>query len=95
MSLLSVRGVYEDGVVRLLSPVEVKGKFDLIVTFVEPIEEDGREAVEEHEAQEPPAMRFFSMWADLTPDEETALEEGMKRGDWFAGRSEIDWDSGQ
>jgi predicted DNA-binding antitoxin AbrB/MazE fold protein len=76
MSLLSVRGVYEDGVVRLLAPVEVKGKFDLIVTFVEPVEKDSREAVEEREAQEPPAMRFFSMWADLTPDEETTLEEG-------------------
>ena len=94
MSLLSVRGIYENGMVRLLEPVEVEGRFHLIVTFVKPIEGDGREAIEEQEVQELPAMRFFGMWADLTPEEEAALEEGMKRDDWFAGRPEIDWDSG-
>ncbi|MBC8448127.1 MAG: hypothetical protein H8D78_10275 [Chloroflexi bacterium] len=91
MSMLSVRGVYEDGIVHLLAPVEVKGRFNLIVTFVQPVEGDGREAIEEQEPQESSAMRFFGLWADMTPEEEAALEEGMRRGDWFAGRPEVNW----
>ena len=86
MSLLSVRGVYEDGKVRLLTPVEMKGKFDLIVTFIEPIEGDGREE-ESHDLEERRAriLSFAGLLSDLTAEEWQILEEAMQRPlDMFA-----------
>jgi len=82
MSLLSVRGVYENGVVRLLAPVEVKGKFDLIVTFVEPVEEDGRKVGEEShdlEEQRRKILSFAGPLSDLTDREWQVMGEAMRR----------------
>ena len=88
MGLLSVRGVYENGVVRLLSPVEVKGKFDLIVTFVEPLEEDGRKGGEEsHDLEEKrrKILSFAGLLSDLTDRERQVMGEAMRRPlDMFA-----------
>ena len=88
MSLLSVRGVYENGVVRLLSPVEVKGKFDLIVTFVEPVKEDGRKGGEEShdlEEQRRKILSFAGLLSDLTDRERQVMGEAMRRPlDMFA-----------
>jgi predicted DNA-binding antitoxin AbrB/MazE fold protein len=88
MSLLSVRGVYENGVVRLLSPVEVKGKFDLIVTFVEPAAEAGRKGGEEShdlEEQRRKILSFAGLLSDLTDRERQVMGEAMRRPlDMFA-----------
>jgi len=81
MSLLSVRGVYQDGVVQLLEPIDVAGKFKLIVTFVEPVEGNGHEGKEDHdlEKQRESVLSCAGLLSDLTDQEWKVMQEAMRR----------------
>ena len=87
MSMLSVRGVYEDGIVHLLAPVEVKGRFSLIVTFVEPAEGNGREGEENYDLveQRENILSYAGLLSDLTDQEWEVMQEAIRRPlDMFA-----------
>ncbi len=79
--MLAVHGVYDGQTVRLLEPVQLEKQYRVVVTFLEPIEEEVPSTGENN------LERFIGMWADFTPEEEkgfqTILEE---RAHYFADR---------
>ena len=36
--MFAVQGIYDDGIVRIDAPVPVKNKYDVVVTFIKPVE---------------------------------------------------------
>lgn len=64
----AVQGVYADGVVSLSGEVEIPDR--AVVTVLVPEEGDQEVA---------PALSFAGMLGDLTPEEEAAFDDAMKR----------------
>ena len=78
----TVPGIYDGQVVRLLEPVEFKNTCRVTVTFAGPTVQP--------EARQNRLDRFIGMWADLTPEEEAALQGVMEeRAGYFTGRNGI------
>ncbi len=80
--MLSVHGVYDGKVVRLLEPVQLENRYRVVVTFLEPIIEEETPFVGGDNLEQ-----FIGMWADFTPEEDrlfqTIFEE---RANYFADR---------
>ena len=75
--MLSIRGIYENGRVRLLERLSKKGRFDVIITFLEnnkqvPVKND----------------RFAGLLSDLNENDfmEFLDHSQNREQDWFTGR---------
>ena len=68
-----VKGVYENGVVALLEPVPLEDKQEVTVLIPNAGEATAVEA-----------LRFAGMLSDLSPEENAAFDEALKRGVQFA-----------
>ncbi len=61
----TVRGIYQDGTIRLLEPVNLKDQQEVVVFLTEAGETDH------------PALRYAGMLSDLTPEEQQAFDEAL------------------
>jgi hypothetical protein len=66
MPLVSVPAVYDGQEIRLLEPPPVKGRYRVLVTFVEPAEDETA-----HEADRTRFWRSLGAWQDDRPIEAT------------------------
>ena len=84
--MLAVHGVYDGKVVQLLEPIQVKKPCPVVVTFLEPLQEDTLTI--EDDNLEP----FVGMWADFTLEEDRIFQAIFEeRKCYFTGReSEFD-----
>jgi hypothetical protein len=79
--MLAVHGVYDGQVVRLLEPVQIENQYRVVVTFLEPLEEETPPADKDNLEQ------FIGMWADFTPEEERVFQSIFEeRVHYFADR---------
>ncbi len=96
--MLTVKGVYENGQVRLLRPVDVRGPVEVEVTFPAETNESERTSLwplyggekarqEALEAFE----RIVGLLDDLTPSQQRMFEEAVARRRPFVGHRDVDW----
>lgn len=70
--MMSVKGIFEDGVIKLTEPVGLNGRHDVIITFLDtekenaPIDKDR-------------ILGFAGMLNDLSEDEMEIFESSLKR----------------
>ncbi len=62
----AVKGVYEQGTIRLLEPVNLPEQQEVTVLIPEPA------------TAEPPVLQYAGMLADLTPEEWRAFEASLR-----------------
>jgi predicted DNA-binding antitoxin AbrB/MazE fold protein len=60
-----VRGVYEQGTIRLLEPLDLPDQQEVTLLLAEP------------DLKDHPALRYAGMLSDLTPEEQQAFEEAL------------------
>lgn len=85
--MLAVRGVYKDGQINLLEPVNVTGHRLVTITF---LDEAPVQAPVHHESLE--ALEgIVGLLRDLTLEEEKRFDEAIKRQDPFIGPREVVW----
>jgi len=85
--MLAVKGVYKDGRINLLEPVNVAGPRLVTVTFLDeaPIQAPGN-----HESLK--ALEgIVGLLRDMTPEEEKRFDEAIKRRGPFIGPREVMW----
>jgi hypothetical protein len=79
--MLTVEGVYDGKVIRLLEPVKVDHPYRVEVTFVEEIRQEPAATGEDN------LDRFIGMWADFTAEEDRVFEGIIEeRAGYFTGR---------
>jgi len=82
----AICGIYDGKVVRLLEPVQFKTPYQVMVTFMEPIEGDTTTTSKDNLEQ------FIGMWSDFTPGEDRVFQAILEeRATYFTGR-EIELD---
>ena len=85
--MLAIRGIYKDGQISLLEPVNVAGPRLVTVTFLDeaPVKAPGN-----HESLE--ALEgIVGLLRDLTTEEEKRFDEAIKRRSPFIGPREVTW----
>jgi len=96
-ALLMIKGVYEDGRVRLLEPVpeEVEGPQRVVVIFGEPDKETLETVSKQKEAKSGEASRaalgLVGLLEDLTPEQLEVFDDAIKRRSPFFGPREVSW----
>jgi predicted DNA-binding antitoxin AbrB/MazE fold protein len=81
-TMISVQGIYENGVIRLLEPVSVSKPCKVKVIFTET-------PPEPTEAQEA-AIAILGLTEGLTPEEQRLFDEALQRQSWFGQHREFD-----
>jgi len=78
--MLSVRGIYENGGIKLLEQISKQGRFEVIITFLE----DGPKASIQKE-------NLAGLLSDLSENDFNEFLECYHRSnqDWFSGRITI------
>jgi len=62
-----VKGIYEQGIIRLLEPLDLPDQQQVTLLLVEPDWKDH------------PALRYAGMLRNLTPEEQQAFEEALQQ----------------
>lgn len=62
-----VKGIYEQGTIRLLEPLALSDQQEVTLLLVEP------------DLKAHPALRYAGMLSDLTPEEQQVFEESLRQ----------------
>jgi predicted DNA-binding antitoxin AbrB/MazE fold protein len=62
-----VKGIYEQGTIRLLEPLDLPDQQEVTLLLAEP------------DLKDHPALRYAGMLSDLTPEEQQALEASLQQ----------------
>jgi hypothetical protein len=85
VAVLKVKGIYRNGVVELLEPVEAPEQAIVEVTFLD----KPPESQELSEAQKA-ALDIIGLLEDLTPEQQRLFDEALQRSPDFFGNRELD-----
>jgi hypothetical protein len=85
VALLKVKGIYRNGIIELLEPVEVPEHTTVEVTFPD----EPPESQELSEAQKA-ALDIIGLLEDLTPEQQRLFDEATQRSPDFFGGRELD-----
>jgi hypothetical protein len=98
VTVLTVKGIYENGRVRLLSPISVCGPVEVEVTFPAEADEQAQTSLwplyggEKARRQALEAFeRIVGLLDDLTPEQQQAFNEAVTRHRPFLGPRDVDW----
>jgi len=57
--MYAVKALYDDGKIKLKNPISVKGQYEVVVTFLEPVEDEIADA---KQIKKNPRSEFIGSW---------------------------------
>jgi len=79
--MISVKGIFEDGVIKTTEPVVLNGRHDVIITFLD--------TEENTQSDKNRILRFAGMLNDLSEDEMEIFEKSLERRFAFDRETEL------